>query len=62
MIVDEQMPRFPQNGQALATGKAGPGQALSPPEYNQIPRRAEDEPALALVPPPVMLTRVFPGL
>ena len=62
MIVDEQMPRFPKNGQSMATGKAGSGQALSPPEYKQIPPRAEDEPALALVSPPVMLTRVFPGL
>jgi hypothetical protein len=61
MIVDEQRFRFPQNGRRMTVGDDGSGERLSPPEQNRSPEQ-QDEPPIAFVPPPVMITRVFPGL
>lgn len=61
MIVDEQRFRFAQNGRAMTVGDPGSGQPLSQLEQNRSPD-AEDKPPIVFVPPPVMITRVFPGL
>jgi hypothetical protein len=61
MIVDEQRFRFPQNGWPITVGDAGSGRPFPQSEQNRSPE-AEDEPPIVFVPPPVTLTRVFPGL
>ena len=61
MIVDEQRTPFPQSGRPTTTGQAGSVEPLFPPEQSRS-AEAEDEPPIAFVPPPVMITRVFPGL
>ena len=62
MIVDEQRLPFPQNGRPITTGHAASGEPVSQSECQQQPPEGEDELPIAFVPPPIMLTRVFPGL
>jgi hypothetical protein len=61
MIVDAQRLPLPQSGRSMTTGVARSDEPLFPPEQNRPPE-AQDERPIALVPPPVMLARIFPGL
>ncbi len=61
MIVEEQRLPLPQSGRPMTTGVARSGEPPFPPEQGRSPE-ARDEPPIAFVPPPVTLTRIFPGL
>jgi hypothetical protein len=62
MIVDEATLLFPTDARPMVGGRIDTGQSLPQTRQPAKTLDAKDELPMAFVPPPVALTRVFPGL
>ena len=62
MTVDEELLPYRNRPRPMVEGRMGASAPLSRSADKCPTRNTEDEVAIAFVPPPVSLTRVFPGL